>query len=88
MTFRLSGSRLMALRSEKTMMIRPIALAAMLGALIAGIAVYVSPPGWWRGAAPLFGGLDKTAVVPEDWPICTTMAHARGPGGSSGTCSG
>ncbi len=59
-------------------MIRAIALATMLGALVAGVAVYAtSPPGWRNGITPLFGGLDRgaeTAIMPEDWPICTTMA--------------
>jgi tetratricopeptide (TPR) repeat protein len=59
-------------------MIRAIALATVLGALVAGVAVYaVSPPGWRNGIAPLFGAPDggaKTAIMPEDWPICTTMA--------------
>jgi tetratricopeptide (TPR) repeat protein len=59
-------------------MIRAIALATVLGALVAGVAVYaISPPGWRNGITPLFGGLDrgaKTAIMPEDWPICTTMA--------------
>jgi tetratricopeptide (TPR) repeat protein len=58
-------------------MIRTIALAAMLGALVAGVAVYaISPPGWRNGITPLFGAPDggaKTAIMPEDWPICTTM---------------
>ena len=59
-------------------MIRAIALATMLGALVAGVAVYaISPPGWRNGITPLFGAPDrgaKTAIMPEDWPICTTMA--------------
>jgi hypothetical protein len=43
-------------------MIRAIALAAMLGALVAGVAVYaISPPGWRNGITPLFGGLDRGA---------------------------
>lgn len=58
-------------------MIRAIALATMLGALVAGVAVYaISPPGWRNGITPLFGAPDggaKTAIMPEDWPICTTM---------------
>lgn len=58
-------------------MIRAIALAAMLGALVAGVAVYaISPPGWRNGITPLFGAPDggaKTAIMAEDWPICTTM---------------
>ena len=59
-------------------MIRAIALATMLGALVASVAVYtISPPGWRNGITPLFGGFDRgaeTAIMPEDWPICTTMA--------------
>ncbi|MFL6792950.1 MAG: tetratricopeptide repeat protein [Bradyrhizobium sp.] len=56
-------------------MIRAIALATMLGAPIASVTVYaVSPPGWLNEMTPRFGGLAKTAVVPEGWPICTTMA--------------
>ncbi len=59
-------------------MIRAIALAIMLGALVASVAVYaISPPGWRDVIKPLFGGLDRraeTAITPEGWPICTTMA--------------
>ena len=63
--------------TRETMMIRAIALATVLGALIGSVAVYaISPPGWRNGIRPLFGGLErggKTATMPEDWPICTTM---------------
>ena len=56
-------------------MIRTIASAAMLGALIAGVAVSIrSPPDWL--SKPLFGGFDRgaeTAIATEAWPICTTM---------------
>ncbi|HEY2211632.1 MAG TPA: hypothetical protein VGH62_08450 [Bradyrhizobium sp.] len=59
-------------------MIRAIALAIMFGVLSASAAVYtMSPPGWRNVITPLFGGLDRgaeTAIVPESWPICTTMA--------------
>jgi tetratricopeptide (TPR) repeat protein len=59
-------------------MIRAIALAIMFGALSASAAVYViSPRGWQDVIAPLFGGPDReavTAIAPDDWPICTTMA--------------
>ena len=59
-------------------MIRAIALAIMFGALSAGAAVYaISPPGWQDVITPLFGGPDRgavTAIAPDDWPICTTMA--------------
>ena len=59
-------------------MIRAIAWVTMLGALAGSLAVYaINPPGWRNGIAALFGGLDRgaeTAIMPEDWPICTTMA--------------
>jgi len=59
-------------------MIRAIALAIMFGALSAGAADYaISPPGWQDVITPLFGGPDRgavTAIAPDDWPICTTMA--------------
>ena len=78
MTPRLSGPRPAAVKSEKTTMIRAIALAATLGALAASVAVYMtSPPGWRGVITPLLGGLDRraeTAITPEDWPICSTMA--------------
>jgi hypothetical protein len=48
-------------------MIRAIASATMLGALVAGVAVYaISPPGWRNGITPLFGAPDggaKTAIM-------------------------
>src|SRR6266436_8732463 len=78
MTPRLSGPRPTAVKSEKTTMIRAIALATTLGALAAGVAVYTtSLPGWRGVITPLLGGLDRraeTAITPEDWPICSTMA--------------
>src|SRR5882672_9467327 len=78
MTPRLSGPRPAAVKSEKTTMIRAIALAATLGALAASVAVYAtSPPGWRGVITSLLGGLDRraeTAITPEDWPICSTMA--------------
>ena len=59
-------------------MIRVVALATMLGVLVASVAVYaIIPPGRWNVTTPLFGELDRganTAITPEDWPICTTMA--------------
>src|SRR5260370_37686327 len=75
---RLSGPRPAAVKSEKTTMIRAVALATTLGALAAGVAVYTtSPPGWRGVITPLLGGLNRraeTAITPEDWPICSTMA--------------
>ena len=56
-------------------MIRAIALAALLGTLVAGAAVSTkSPPDWLTRS--LYGGLDQraeTAIASEAWPICTTM---------------
>jgi tetratricopeptide (TPR) repeat protein len=54
-------------------MIRVIALAAMLGALVAGVAAYTINP---TMNTSLSGGLDPgagTAIALEGWPICTTM---------------
>jgi tetratricopeptide (TPR) repeat protein len=57
-------------------MIRSIALAATLGALVAaGVLYSASEPDWrktiaiWLGAAPA----PAAKLVTEDWPICTTM---------------
>lgn len=59
-------------------MIRAVALAAMLGAVVGSVAVYtITPHGWRDVLTPLFGGFGRgveTAVIAEDWPICTTMA--------------
>jgi tetratricopeptide (TPR) repeat protein len=78
MSPRLSGPAPRQPSTREIMMIRAIALAMMPGALVASIAVYtISPPGWRDMIRPLFGGPDRaaeTAITPEDWPICTTMA--------------
>jgi tetratricopeptide (TPR) repeat protein len=62
-------------------MIRVIAWASMLGALVASVAVYTKNPPEWRNAIkPLFVELDpraETAITPESWPICTTMASVE-----------
>jgi tetratricopeptide (TPR) repeat protein len=59
-------------------MIRAIALATMLGALVASVAAYtITSPGWPNRITPQLGGLDRrseTAIAAEAWPICTTMA--------------
>jgi tetratricopeptide (TPR) repeat protein len=59
-------------------MVRVFALAAVLGVLVASAAVYaIVPLGWWNVTTAVFGKLDRganTAITPEDWPICTTMA--------------
>ena len=56
-------------------MTRAIAFAAMLGGLVAGVAVYTKSLPEWLSEPP-FGRLDRTADTatrPEAWPICTTM---------------
>src|ERR1700730_6748784 len=58
-------------------MIRAVALAAILGAMVASVAGYAFPPSWRNGIKSGFGALDRpaeTAVTTEEWPICTTMA--------------
>jgi tetratricopeptide (TPR) repeat protein len=61
-------------------MIRSIALAATLGALVAGIAAYtIGHPGWQRAIAPRSGEPDRsteTSIAPENWPICTMTVVA------------
>lgn len=57
-------------------MIRLIALSALLGALVAGIAAYtINPSVWQTVMGPRSGGTpQQTAearLAPEDWPICT-----------------
>jgi len=56
-------------------MIRVIALSAILGALVAGVAAYTISPSLWQTAmGPRSGGPEQTAEVKpasEDWPICT-----------------
>src|SRR5712691_2678091 len=56
-------------------MIRSIALAAILGALIAGVAAYTIPASVWLAAmVPTPGGSERTSnakPVSDEWPICT-----------------
>src|SRR5262245_47830124 len=60
-----------------TLMIRSIALAAGLGALVAAGALYAAAEPGWRGmiAARLgaSGRAPEAKLTTEDWPICTTM---------------
>jgi tetratricopeptide (TPR) repeat protein len=52
-------------------MIRAIALAATLGALVACVAVYtIASPRWAGGTTSLFGEAETVASA-EAWPICT-----------------
>lgn len=72
------GMQRLAAVNPRTTMIRAIAFATMLGALVASVAVHpIGQPGRRNVIAPLFGGFDRgaeTAIMPESWPICTTMA--------------
>ena len=56
-------------------MIRSIVLAAIIGALAAGVAAYTIPASVWLAAtAPSRGGLERTSnakPMSDDWPICT-----------------
>jgi tetratricopeptide (TPR) repeat protein len=56
-------------------MIRSIALAAILGALVAGVAAYTIRSSLWQTAmAPGSGGPEQTTeskLASEEWPICT-----------------
>src|SRR5262245_56028804 len=56
-------------------MIRSIALAAILGALVAGVAAYTIGPSLLQTATgPRSGGPEQTAeakLAPDEWPICT-----------------
>jgi tetratricopeptide (TPR) repeat protein len=56
-------------------MIRMIALSAILGALVAGVAAYtISPLVWQAAMGSRSGGPEQTAEAKpasEEWPICT-----------------
>src|SRR5262245_45348983 len=55
-------------------MIRSIALATLLGALVAGVALYALRGFEWQN--PLVARLDAPGAAQESaepWPICTTM---------------
>jgi tetratricopeptide (TPR) repeat protein len=54
-------------------MIRAITAATVLGALVAGVAVYTKGVPKGRTNPPL-GVPAEAAITPEAWPICTTMA--------------
>src|SRR5262245_5238258 len=60
-----------------TLMIRSIALAAGVGALVAAGALYAAAEPSWRGMiAAWFGASEpppEAKLATEDWPICTTM---------------
>jgi tetratricopeptide (TPR) repeat protein len=56
-------------------MIRLVALSAILGALVAGVAAYTINPSVWQAVlGPQSSAPEQTAegkLAPEDWPICT-----------------
>src|SRR5262245_44664818 len=58
-------------------MIRSIALAAILGALVAaGVLYSASEPDWRKAIAIWLGASGPTPaakLATEDWPICSTM---------------
>ena len=60
-----------------TLMIRSVALAAGLGALVAAGAFYAAAePGWRNVIAVWLGASERapaTKLATEEWPICTTM---------------
>jgi len=60
------------------MMVRSLAGAAVLGAVIAAGAAYAVSQQDWRNFMPAWlGGSERAssmAQATEDWPICTTMA--------------
>src|SRR6478672_10989673 len=61
-------------------MIRSMTLAAVLGALVAGVAAYtIDHPRWQSAIASRSGYSDRsteTATAGEDWPICTMTVVA------------
>lgn len=58
-------------------MIRAIAWAAVLGALLAGGGLYAATQSPWRSSLAAWLGASErpteAKIAPEDWPICTTM---------------
>jgi hypothetical protein len=58
-------------------MIRSIALAAILGALVAAGVLYSASEPDWRKVIAIWPGTSEPApaakLATEDWPICTTM---------------
>jgi tetratricopeptide (TPR) repeat protein len=60
-------------------MIRSIVLAAIFGALAAGVATYAMRESVWLAATPPRGGSEQTSnskPVSDDWPICTMTVAA------------
>jgi tetratricopeptide (TPR) repeat protein len=57
-------------------MVRAIAMATVLAALVGSVAIYSKSLPEWRTKSAV-GGLDRraaAAIAPEDWSICSTMA--------------
>jgi tetratricopeptide (TPR) repeat protein len=58
------------------MMVRSIAVATVLGALVASVALYAAGPPAWRNMMAVWPGSERAPearLASEDWPICTTM---------------
>ena len=60
------------------MIIRSIASAAILGALVAAGALYMDNHPSWRSRVAVWLGVSQPSsqakIASEDWPICTTMS--------------
>src|SRR5690348_7286573 len=58
-------------------MIRAVASAALLGALVAAGGFYAASDAAWRGSVAAWLGAPERSVAvnpaPESWPICSTM---------------
>src|SRR5215813_1844980 len=63
-------------QEKRSMFVRSMALAIVLGAAAAaGTAYALSQPAWRNFIPGWLGGTERQATVAtEDWPICTTMA--------------
>jgi tetratricopeptide (TPR) repeat protein len=63
-------------------MIRSIALAAILGALVAAAVLYSASEPDWHNAIAIWLGASEPApaakLATEDWPICTSMGSMIG----------
>src|SRR5258705_11604079 len=69
--------------NRQTKMIRSMTVAAILGALVAGVAAYtISPSVWQTAMGPRSGGPEQTAKAKpasEEWPICTMAVSTPQP---------
>src|SRR5215470_12415606 len=72
------GKRRRSSPESEAMMVRSLAAAAVLGAVIAVGTAYAISQRDWRNLMPAWlSGSERTSgptLMTEDWPICTTMA--------------